>query len=104
MSHPFLSERRDDFYSQILRVSHVIKGWFSLSGVPQHVVRKGTLLTTFASVSRRSGCESCPFPDVSQTFPKRGARLGKASFPFKTNTDKSAEIVLLLYNVIQKTY
>ena len=59
-------------------------------------------LHTNATVVGRD--ESLSFPDISQTFHFREMRLGKASFAFRTNAEKSAEIVQLMYDVIRKTH
>ena len=101
MSHPFLSKRKDDFYGHILRVSRVTKERLR-SGTKRG--EKGGFIDHFYATYQRFGCESWSFPDVSRAFPFRGTLLGKSQFAFRTNTEKSAKIVQIMYDVIRKSY
>ena len=90
-----ISKRKDEVYSQILRDSRVTKE--RLRSATKHG-EKGDSTDHFYTNFHSS------FPDVPQTLPFREMRLENTSFAVRTNTEKSAEIAELMYDVIRKTY
>ena len=85
------SRRKDEFYSQILRDSRVTKE--RLRSATKHG-EKGDFTDHFYTNFHSS------FPDVFQKFPFMEMRLGNTSFAFRTNTEKSAQTVELMYGVM----